>query len=136
MDNRPALRGELSRFLAAGAVNTGLTYLLYLALLAVLPYVGAYTIAYVSGIALSYVLNARFVFRTPLSLGAALRFPLVYVVQYATGSCVLVAAVDGAGVSRGLGMLAAIAVSVPATFALSRGLLRRQAARRSTEPVL
>ena len=52
---RQTLR-ELARFLAAGAVNTALTYAIYLLLLAIAPYLVAYTVAYVSGIAISYLL--------------------------------------------------------------------------------
>ena len=35
-----------SRFLIAGALNTGLTYLLYLGLLFLMPYVWAYSLTY------------------------------------------------------------------------------------------
>ena len=45
------------RFLVSGGVNTLGTYLLYLALLVLLPYWLSYAIAFVSGIALAYVLS-------------------------------------------------------------------------------
>jgi hypothetical protein len=42
------------RFLFSGTLNTGLSYLFYLALLQFLTYRSAYTIAFVFGILISY----------------------------------------------------------------------------------
>jgi putative flippase GtrA len=121
------MRGTLpqfARFLAAGAVNTGLTYAIYLLLLALAPYFVAYSVAYASGIAISYLLQTRFVFRTERRVATALKFPLVYLAQYAVGSAVIVLLVEAAGVRESIAAIVAIVVSIPVTFVLSRIVLQ------------
>jgi putative flippase GtrA len=118
-----AARAQFLRFLVAGLVNTGATYLLYLLLLPYMHYLAAYSVTYLAGIVLSFLLNARFVFEVAPTLRRLLLFPLVYVVQYATGAAVLHAAVVLFGVPRELAMAAAIAASVPLTFVAGKWLL-------------
>ena len=120
---RPALL-QFARFLAAGAINTVASYAIFLVLLRFVPYLVAYTIAYVIGIAISYLLMTRFVFFTPPRLRTALRFPLVYVAQYLTGSAVIVVLVEAWGIRAPIAAIAAIVASVPVTFVLSRTILR------------
>jgi putative flippase GtrA len=120
---RPALL-QFARFLAAGAINTVASYAIFLVLLRFLPYLVAYTIAYAIGIGISYLLMTRFVFFTPPRLRTALRFPLVYVAQYLTGSAVIVVLVEAGGVSAPIAAIVAIVASIPVTFLLSRTILR------------
>jgi putative flippase GtrA len=117
------VRAELLRFLAAGLLNTGATFLLYLLLLRVLPYLVAYSIAYGVGILLSYVLTARFVFRQPLSWAGLLKFPAVYLAQYLLGTAILAALVDLLGAPKELAFVGVVAITIPVTFLLSRLLL-------------
>jgi putative flippase GtrA len=117
-------RGAFLRFLVAGAVNTGATYALFLGLAQVLPYLVAYAIAYVAGIALAYALAAGFVFRVPPQWSTALRFPLVYVLQFAVGSGVMALLVEAFGVAPAFAAIAAIVASIPVTFVASRRALR------------
>ena len=51
---RPALL-QFARFIVAGAVNTVASYAIFLVLLQFMPYLAAYTIAYVIGVGISYV---------------------------------------------------------------------------------
>src|ERR1039457_2504705 len=88
---------EFLRFLVSGAINTVLTYVLYLLLLLVLSYTVAYTCCYVVGVFLSYYLNARFVFRSPVSLATAGRYPVVYLVQYVVSIVLLHVLVEVCG---------------------------------------
>jgi putative flippase GtrA len=115
---------EFARFIVAGAANTGISYAVYLLLLVLMPYLAAYTISYLVGIVISYLLLTRFVFRTPRRLATAVRFPLVYVAQYLIGSTVIVLLVETMGVRASIAAIVAIVVSIPVTFALSRLLLR------------
>jgi len=115
---------QFTRFLIAGAVNTAVSYAVYLLLLALLPYLAAYTISYLAGIAISYLLLTRFVFRTERRLATAVRFPLVYVAQYLTGTTVLTLLVEAWGVRASIAAIAAIVASIPVTFVLSRLVLR------------
>jgi len=114
---------QLARFLVAGALNTGLTYLAYLLLLRVVSYRWAYSISYVAGIFLSFVLNSLFVFRVPLRWGRLLPYPSVYLVQYLLGLCVVYAGVELLGWDERLMPLAALAVTVPVSFVLTRWIL-------------
>jgi putative flippase GtrA len=133
---QPSARGETARtppaevvrYGVAGSINTGASYALYFLLLRVLPYAFAYSIAFVAGIALSYWLNARFVFHAPTSWASALRFPLVYVTQYLVGLATVAIIVEGLGVHPALAALFALLATVPLGFVLTRWCLRRGAA--------
>jgi putative flippase GtrA len=110
----------LVRYVLAGVLNTGATYALFYALLHVVPYAKAYTLAFVAGIGLSYALNARFVFAAPIRLASALAWPLVYLVQYLVGLAVLALLVERFGIAPAVAAILAIVVTVPLTFVLSR----------------
>lgn len=119
------IHGEFFRFLIAGAANTLSSYLLYLLLLAFFPYLLAYSLAYCAGIAISYFLNTRFVFRRQVSLATFLAFPIVYFVQYGLGALILWLLVDHAGVAPQFAMAAVIGATIPVTFLMSRFVLKR-----------
>ncbi len=123
----PFLSAEFMRYVIVGGTNTALTYLIYRLLLLLLAYAVAYTAAYLCGIVIAYVLNARFVFHQPFRWRAAVRFPLVYVVQYGAGVALLAFAVDTLHVSDELAPLVVIAVTVPLTFVLSRLIIKGRA---------
>ncbi len=110
---------QIGRFVVAGAVNTGLTYALYLLLLQALPYAISYTIAFLLGIGLSYAINRQFVFRVNGSVGTMFAFPLVYVVQYAVSIVVVAAWVEALG-DKVFAPLAGVAAALPVTYLLSR----------------
>jgi putative flippase GtrA len=122
------IRGEALRFVIAGAINTAVTYAIYLALLPWSGYAVAYTIAYVTGIALSYVLNTWYVFRVRRDLRGLALFPLVYLAQYLIGMLVLSLSVSSFGVPEKFALLISIAITVPMTFVLSRLFLKRGSA--------
>jgi putative flippase GtrA len=119
------LHFELRRFLLVGATNTTVSYVLYLLLLAFAPYLYAYSISYGTGVVVSYILNSRFVFRQPLSLGKFLQFPIVYAIQYGLGATILWLLVGHASISPELAMIGVVAVSIPVTFITSRFILKR-----------
>jgi putative flippase GtrA len=120
---RPALL-QFARFLVAGAINTVTSYGIFVALLQFMPYLAAYTIAYIAGVLLSYLLLTTFVFHTRRRLTTALRFPLVYIAQYLTGSAVIVALVEAWHVRAWIAAIVAIVATVPLSFLLSRTILR------------
>lgn len=127
--NSPLLKemnGEFLRFLLVGAVQTLLTYLLFLLLLMVLPYPAAYSISFCCGIVLSYFLNVLFVFREKTSLASFLKFPLVYLIQYLLGIVLLWLLVDHIGIPPKWAMLAVIALTVPVTFLTSRFVIKKK----------
>jgi putative flippase GtrA len=119
------LHAQVARYIAAGLANTAVTYMLLVLGMRWLHYALAYTLVYAVGIVLAYWLQTRFVFRVPLHWRTALRFPLVYAVQYVLGLALLTVLVEIAGLPQRWAALVAIAANVPAGFVLSRLLLAR-----------
>lgn len=115
------------RFLCGGAVNTLVTYLLYLGLIGVLAYQWAYLGAYVTGILLAYWLNARFVFKVPLSWKGLFAYPVVYLVQYVLAAALLEMLVRFAGIPPAYAPLLVTAVLLPLTYLMNKIVLRRGA---------
>jgi putative flippase GtrA len=111
------------RFLVGGAVNTLITWALFLVLSDFLHLAVAYTIAYASGIAIAYAIAATFVFGTGFDARSALRFPSVYVIQYLYGLAVLSILIDDLEVPRQAAVLVVIVTSIPLTFILSKHAL-------------
>ncbi|MFC4172892.1 GtrA family protein [Microvirga sp. GCM10011540] len=118
-----ATRIQFSKFLLGGAVNTGVTYALFVGAGQILSPSAAYTFAYILGIGLSYFINSFFVFRARASLRSALQFPVVYLVQYLTG-LILLTILTRLGLDSRIAMLLVIAVNVPLTFVLTRRILK------------
>lgn len=116
---------NLLRFVVAGALNTGASYLLYLLLRQALPYQVAYAVAYVAGVVFSYWLNAKFVFNVPLSWRGLLAYPLVYLVQYAASAILLGVLVERVELSDVAAPLIVSAIMIPLTFLMSRWILLR-----------
>lgn len=108
------------RFLLSGGLNTAITYGIYLVLLQQISYQFSYTIAYVSGIAISYTLNRSFVFRSHYGLRSILLFPLVYIAQYGFGMLLLWLWVEIAGLSTKIAPLIVVVATLPLTYVLSR----------------
>jgi putative flippase GtrA len=115
---------QLARFLAVGALNTGLSYLVYLALLKWVSYRWAYSLSYAAGIVLSFVLNSLFVFRVPLRWRRLLPYPSVYLVQYLLGLGVVHVGVELLEWDERLMPVAVLVVTVPVSFVLTRWVLR------------
>lgn len=119
-----ATRREFVRFGLLRAACAVLSYGLYLALLPWFPYEAAYAVAFVAGVALAYVVNATVVFREPMRVRSALRFPLVYVVQFVLSWFLLRIAVEQLGVPESWALLLAVSAILPVTFVLSRRIIR------------
>lgn len=111
-----------SRFLLSGGFNTAVTYLLYILLLFILPYKISYTIAFVTGIALAYILNCWFVFRTTVNQHTLLWFPIIYLIQYLIGIAMVALWVDILNWTPLIAPIAAISVTVPLMFILTQWL--------------
>lgn len=116
------VESAIPRFVVAGVINTVVTWLAYLGLLRVLPYRGAFSLAFALGILAGYELNSRFVFQQPPSRYSRLRFPLVYVAQYAVGITIVSACVEYLSMSPGIAPLAALLVTTPLTYLVCRKL--------------
>ncbi len=95
-------------------------YLIYALLLLFLPYLVAYSFAYGCGILLSYFLNSKLVFNRELKLSKALKYPLVYVVQYLIGTISLYVLVRFRGVNKFLAPAVVVLLTIPLTYFLSK----------------
>jgi len=115
---------EFYRFVFWGGVNTLAGYLVYVSLLLFLPYLVSYSVAFLFSIFVSYVLNSKFVFKQELELRKAIKYPLVYVNQYVLGALSLYLLVHFLGISKLAAPLLVIVLTIPATFFLSRRILR------------
>ena len=115
---------RFKRFLVSGVINTLATYILYLLLLKFLPYTWAYTITYAAGIALGYLLSAKWVFKKNLSVRTAASYPLAYLINYAIGIGILRFCVHVLHVPTQVAPLIVVCVTVPAMFILTRAIFR------------
>lgn len=115
----PAAR-EAARFVMAGGLNTALTYGAYLVLLRWFTPMAAYVSTYAAGVVLSYLLNARFVFRVAPSWRGFARFPVVHLVQAAVSFVAFHLLVKVLAFPAALAPLPVIALTVPITFLLAR----------------
>lgn len=112
--------GEVARFLLGGVLNTIVGYGCYLLLLRWMGYEMAYAIAYVTGIGISYVFSAAFVFRQPMRWRSAVHYPLVYLLQFLIGLLLLKVLIDLLHVPVWLAPLLVMVITIPLTFVLSR----------------
>lgn len=114
------MRFAFPRFVVAGACNTVLTYLLYLLLLKVMPYVWAYSVTYAAGIAIGYLLNAIWVFQKGTSARTALPYPLVYGLNYLLGVGFLWLAVNLARIPKEIAPILVLLLTVPIMYFTTR----------------
>ena len=89
----------------SGGLNTMLTYLLYVGLVQIIDYRIAIPITYAVGIALAYVVQGRFVFR---SYGSVHRFVLVYGLLFLLNLAITSLFVDALGWRAELAQLPAV----------------------------
>lgn len=115
--------GRVIRFVLSGAANTGLSWLIYLALKNWMHYQLAFGVAYASGILISYCLNAIWVFKVGLSWRGAFSYPWIYLVQYALSVPLLSLLIEGFHQSPVWAPLEVTALMVPFNYLLGKGVL-------------
>lgn len=113
---------SFTRFLVSGGVNTVLTYGVYLLLLKILSYKIAYTISYLAGILLAFVLSRYFVFKSHGGAKSAILFPFIYLIQYALSIAIIWTWVEKLGLNAAIAPLISIILTIPVTFTLSKTL--------------
>ncbi|MCG7407930.1 GtrA family protein [Paenibacillus sp. ACRRX] len=120
------LNKEFFKFLVVGIINTACTYLIYLLLLNAFSYTVSYTISYISGILISYLLNSYYVFKEKLNYKKMIQFPLVYVVQYLLNAVLLYVLVDNSKLEKEYAPLIVIILSIPITYILSKLIIKKK----------
>lgn len=114
------------RFLMAGGTNTLITYVVYLLALAPLGYAYAYTLSYVLGVFIAYVLNRKFVFQSHRGWLSFLLTPMIYLAQYLLGLFIVWLWVEQLGWRAEPAPLVAIVCSLPITFLISKWLFTKR----------
>jgi putative flippase GtrA len=107
---------RFGRFVAVGALQTGATYLLYLVLIRVLPYKLSFTIVFVTGVAMSYLLNSTVVFKVRTSFSSLLGFGLYSLVYYLLGLGMLTGLVEFLSVDARVAPLFVVATMIGINF--------------------
>lgn len=120
------MNNQFVRFFVIGVINTLGTYIIYLLMLLLFNHNTAYTIAYVLGILMAYVLNSKFTFKVEFSLKRMLQYPMVYLVQYLINIVMLNIFVLKYGVNDRIAPIIVIVISIPITFLLSKFILIRR----------
>lgn len=116
---------KLSKYILAGAFNTGLTYLLYLVLINLIPYIWAYSFTFAVGIILGYFLNALWVFKSKLQWQSMLSYPLLYLVNYTLGVMLLWLLVERFGLSKEMAPILVVIISLPIMYAFTKIIFRQ-----------
>jgi putative flippase GtrA len=111
---------QFARFLVVGSANTAASYAVYLLLLLAADYRVAYTGAFLAGLVWGYLMHARFVFDASPGMRSMAAYLATYAAMYLVSLLVLYLAVTRIGIPKPLGMLASLAVTVPASFLLLR----------------
>jgi putative flippase GtrA len=119
------LDNQIARFLVTGLINTIGTYLIYLLMLKFLNHSLSYTVAYVSGIVIAYILNSFYTFKVKFSFKKMLLYPIVYLIQYLVNLLILNILILKFSISAGLAPVIVIVVSIPLTFFLSKHILKK-----------
>lgn len=119
------LHNDKLRFLIAGGSTTAASYALYLGLLALdMRAMPAYVVSYLAGIAWSYAVNVLWVFRSRPHWRSFVRYPVVYLMQ-AAASFLMFPLLLKLGAAAWAAPLVVTVVMLPATYLISRAIVRR-----------
>jgi putative flippase GtrA len=116
--------GRIMRFLVAGAVNTGLSVLVYQAALFIVPHTPAYVLSYIVGILAAYFLYSRHVFDASINAARFTAFAVFYIASLVIGTLVNAALIEEIGVTARLAIFITIALMLPVNYLGSRWCLR------------
>ncbi|HSI55228.1 MAG TPA: GtrA family protein [Ramlibacter sp.] len=117
------LDNEVTRFLGVGVAATALQYLVYGALLRILPgpAVVASVLGYVAGSVLSYLLNYHVTFGSSRAHASAVpRFYAMVAVAFLLNAAIVGGLVDGMGLNAWLGQVVATVACLAWNYAVSR----------------
>ena len=119
-------RTPFLKFIASGAFNTLVSYSAYLALLQLLSYRWSYTVSYVLGIVLAYVLYRYFVFGHSGGRYGPVWVALIYLGQYLLGLALVSLWVEVLGGAALWAPAFSIAILVPVSYVLNRWVFGRR----------
>ena len=112
----------LSKFIIGGVLNTTITYIVYLGLLLLLPYILAYTITYLVGIFIGYFVNSRLVFKKSTNIKSAAAYPLACVVNYAVSTGVFWSLVNWIYIPKEFAPLLVLTITTPIMYLTTKAI--------------
>lgn len=119
----------LATFCLIGLANTGVSYAVYLAALAIWPYAVANAVGWCVGLLFSFWANCRFTWRVRPTWTRLVRFPLSSLPNLVFSTAGVVFLVEGVGVGQRVAPLLATAAAIPLSYLLARAILTRGATR-------
>lgn len=134
MPDLSAERRQVLRFLALGASNTAVTYVLFVALAHVVNARLAYTCVFAAGVAFSVLFTGSFVFGAARTRRGSAAFAAWYLVVYGVGLLSL-EVLRAVGLQRPVVVgMAVLTVTTPLNFLGGRLLFGRRGPRRGPGP--
>jgi putative flippase GtrA len=115
---------RFAKFVLVGGLNTTLTFGIYEILLLYLTYLPAYTLAFASGIAISYLLSGSLVFRSELSVRRGVVYALFYLGVYLLNAVLIAFCVRSLGIAPAWAPLLVLVITVPVNFIGARRIHR------------
>lgn len=121
------LIAQASGFLVVGALTTIGTFCLYQILILVLPYWLGFTLSYAAGIAFSFAMNSKVVFKVGMASAKAIRYVVVYLASYVLSLALLTLAIEWLGMSEVWAPIPVIVIMTGLNFLAVRFVLTREA---------
>ncbi|WOQ16762.1 GtrA family protein [Raineyella sp. W15-4] len=118
----PRLRPVLV-FCLVGLVNTGVSYVAYLGLRLLMPYLVAYVLGWAGGVVVSFLLNCRFTYRVRPTWRGFVLFPLSSLPNIVLSSGGVVLMVEVLGWDQKVAPLIATLLAVPVSYLIARTIL-------------
>ncbi len=114
---------QFLRFIVSGCINTGSTWLLYIALCEIVHYQIAWFFAYAFGIVIAYCINITYVFHGKSNIKKVVHYPFIYLIQYFLSTLLVFLFVRIKGIPNEIipGIVAVILV--PISFIMNRFVL-------------
>lgn len=116
---------RFTKFSLVGALTTFSGYFIYLFFLFFFSPMTSYVLSFITGIALSLALNAKYTFATKPTALKALAYAIFYAASMGLGAGILTIAIDFMGVAPRLAPLLVLLVTVPVNFLCTQYILAR-----------
>lgn len=117
---KPNFGSQFFRFCINGGVNVIVTLLFYEALLLFFSYKYAYSLQYLIGILIAWLLNSKFTFKSNLSLFRLFLFSVSYALSFIIGLAFLILAINFTGISEKAAPFVIIPIMIPVNFIFSK----------------